>query len=199
MAQAATTSADAQGHQADVEAARDTVVAEVAGVNMYAALVEAVQNDRNAEDQRQMDVASARSAAMQSYMDADADATKAEAAATAAEAGSPGSPGAIAARAAATAARDAATAAKAAHDAIMDDMTKAEADAQATAAATAASTANTQYMMAKAENDDIQNILAAQKEQQRMADIAGDEIRRFGCHDGVGGCGYACRQRGAGS
>ena len=46
--------------------------------------------------------------------------------------------------------------AKAAHDAIMDGMTKAEADAQAAIAATEAGKANTAYMTAKAENDAIQ-------------------------------------------
>ena len=80
---------------------------------------------------RQMDVAMARSNAMESYMAADGHATMAETAATAAEMAAPGSQGAMDARAAATAARMAADAAKAAHDAIMDGMTKAEADAQA--------------------------------------------------------------------
>ena len=51
--------------------------------------------------------------------------------------------------------------AKAAHDAITDGMTKAEADAKAQDAADEAEKANTQYMMAKDENNDIQNIVAA--------------------------------------
>ena len=125
----------------------------------------------NAETQRQADVADARSRAMQSYMDADADAMKAEAAADDAEATSPGSPGAMAARNAATAARTAANAAKMAHDAIMDGMTKAEADAQADEAATQAGNANSSYMTAKAENDTIQTAAATGKEQQRVRDV----------------------------
>ena len=130
------------------------------------------QKEADDESQRVADVAAARMAAMQSYMDADADATKAEEAATEAEATSPGSPGATAARVAATAARNAATAAKAAHDAITDDMTKADADAQATEAATQAGTANSSYMTAKTENDTIQTAASTGQEQQRVRDVA---------------------------
>ena len=123
------------------------------------------------ENQRVMDVASARMAAMQSYMDADADATKAEAAADMAEADAPDSPGAMAAREAATAARTAANMAKAAHDAIMDDMTKADADAEAEKAANQAMYANSSYMTAKRENDAIQTAAATGDEQNRMRDV----------------------------
>ena len=118
------------------------------------------------------DVAAARSAAMQSYMDADADARMAEAAADMAEATAPGSPGAMAAKGAATAARRAADAAKAAHDAIMDGMTKAEAVAQAEMADTEAGTANEKYADAKRENDTIQTAAATSGEQLRVRDIA---------------------------
>ena len=134
--------------------------------------------DDDAEDQRKLDVASARMKAMQSYMSADADAGKAETAADAAEETAPGSAGAMAARAAATAARTAADNAKAAHDAITDDMTKAEADAQAEEAATEAGTANSSYMTAKAENDAIQTADRIGKEQQRTQAIA--DARSFG-------------------
>ena len=129
------------------------------------------QAEEDAETQRMADVAAARMMAMQSYMDADADATKAETAATEAEATSPGSPGAMAARDAATAARMAANAAKAAHEAIMDDMSKADADAQATMAANQAMYANSSYMTAKAENDTIQTAAATGEEQQRARDV----------------------------
>lgn len=130
------------------------------------------QEAEDAETQRVADVSAARMAAMQSYMAADADATKAETAAGEAEMTAPGSQGAMDARADADAAREAANAAKAAHDAIMDSMTKAEADAEAAKAATQASNANSSYMMAKAENDAIQTAKATADEQQRMADIA---------------------------
>ena len=182
MAQAATLSTTARGHADDVETHQGTVDTEKMGVDMYAGLVEtaynAAQRQRNtdeenrlAEEQRVRDVASARSMAMQSYMDADGDATKAEMAAKAAEATAPGSAGAIAARAAATAARNAANMAKAAHDAIMDDMTKEQADAQATTAATQAGTANTQYMAAKTQNDTIQTAHQIAEETQRVAGV----------------------------
>ncbi len=115
------------------------------------------QVDNDNETQRMADVSAARMAAMQSYMDADADATKAEEAATAAEGTAPGSAGAMAAREAANAARMAANDAKAAHDAIMDGMTKEEADAEAAKAATAASNANSSYMTAMTENNRIQD------------------------------------------
>ena len=124
-----------------------------------------------AEEQRKMDVADAKSAAMQSYMDADAAAMKAEAQAGAAEATASGSPGAMAARTAATAARTAANAAKAAHDAIMDDMTKAEADMQAAEAATQLGHANMAYMTAKAQNEAIQTAHQIAEEQQRMVAV----------------------------
>ena len=124
------------------------------------------------ETQRQMDVASARSAAMQSYMDADADATKAETAATEAEKTATGSPGAVAARGAATAARMAATNAKAALDGITDGMSKADADAQAHMAAVAAGQANSSYMTAKAENDTIQTASIIGEQQQEVRDLA---------------------------
>ena len=176
MAQAATSSTAAEGHKDDVETAKRDVDTGKEDVDRYAQLVEtaymSAQNARDAEDQRQKDVVAARGRAMQSYMDADGDATEAEKAATMAETDAPGSPDAIAARAAATAARTAANAAKAAHDAIMDDMTKAEADAQASAAATAAGTANSQYMIAKGANDTIQTIVAREKERQRVLDVA---------------------------
>ena len=162
-AQAAMSQEDATKYKNMAEAAKMAAENAQAAAARFAGIVSDAQmmadndaQDEADEEQRMMDVASARSAAMQSYMDADADATKAEGQADAAEATASGSPGAMAARAAATAARTAATAAKAAHDAIMDDMTKAEADMQAAEAATQAGHANTQYMMAKAENDDIQ-------------------------------------------
>ena len=112
----------------------------------------AAYREKDAEDketQRVADVADARMRAMQSYVDADADATNAEADAAEAEAASPDSPGATAARDAATAARTAANMAKDAHDAITDDMSKADADAQATEAANQAMYANSYYMTAK--------------------------------------------------
>ena len=168
----ATTLADAEAARDRAQAAKADAEAEQANAMKYAGMVADAQQAIDDEAQRVMDVASARSAAMQSYMDADADATMAEAAAADAEATAPGSPGAMAAREAATAARTAATAAMAAHDAIMDGMTKAEADAQATEAATQAGNANSSYMTAKAENDDIQTAAATLEEQQRMRDIA---------------------------
>ena len=130
------------------------------------------RDERDAETQRVAAVEAARSEAMDSYMAADADAMKAEDAADMAAATAPGSQGAMAARMAATEARAAANAAKAAHDAIMDGMTKAEADAQAEMAATEAGKANSEYMTAKAENDTIQTAKATQDETQRMSDIA---------------------------
>ena len=155
----------AQAKQAEAEGERDNAV-------MYANMVAAAQQALDDEAQRVLDVAAARGNAMQSYMDADSDATKAEAAADEAEADAPGSPGAIAARNAATAARTAANMAKAAHDAITDGMTKAQADAQAAEAATQAGNANTQYAAAKAANDAIQTAEATADENQRVSDIA---------------------------
>ena len=124
------------------------------------------------ERQRVADVDAARTAASQSYMDADSYATKAEAAADAAEDTAPDSPGAMAAREAATAARMAADAAKMAHGAITDDMTKAEADEQKDKAAAEVVKAMSQYMMAKRENDTIQTAASTGEEQQRMRDVA---------------------------
>ena len=164
---AAANAAAASAEQAKMDA--ETALGEI---NM---IITGLQDDINmeeAERQRMADVASARSAAMQSYMDAADDATKAETAASEAEEAAPGSPGAMAARAAADAARTAANAAKAAHDAITDGMTKAEADAQADEAATQAGNANSGYMTAKAENDEIQNSAAVVAERQRQRDIA---------------------------
>ena len=123
------------------------------------------------EQNRMADVATARMNAMQSYMAADADATKAEAQADAAEQTASGTPGAMAAREAADAARTAATAAKAAHDGIMDEMTKAEADAQAAEAAAQAGHANAGYMTAKAENEDIQTTHGQIAENNRKAAV----------------------------
>ena len=182
MAQAATVSSDAASHQSAIDTAKGNVDTETAGVAMYAGLVEAAYNsaqaqrnteeqNRLAEEQRVRDVAAARGRAMQSYMDADTDATNAEKAAEAAAEIAPGSAGAIAAKAAAMAARTAASAAKAAHDAIMDEMTKEQADAQATTAATAAGTANTQYMLAKTQNDAIQTAHQIAEETQRVAGV----------------------------
>ena len=125
-----------------------------------------------AEAQRVMDVAMARSNAMDSYMAANGHATMAETAAEAAEMTAPGSQGAMDAREAATAARMAATAAKEAHDAIMDGMSKADADAQAAMAATEAGKANTAYMTAKKENDAIQTAKAVDEQQEEMRALA---------------------------
>ena len=172
LAQAATDVAAAEAQRDIAQSQQATAEAEQANAVRYANMVMMAQQAIDNEDQRVMDVASARSAAMQSYMDADADATNAEAAATAAEETAPNSAGAMAARAAATAARAAATAAKAAHDAIMDGMSKADADAQAAEAAKQAGTADSQYMTAKRENDTIQTAAAVNQEQQRMRDIA---------------------------
>ena len=164
--------AAAQAAQAEAESAQMAAEAALGEITTVITMLE--ENNRNDanEAQRVLDVAAAKSAAMQSYMDADADATKAEAAADKAEETAPGSPGAMAARAAADKARAAANAAKAAHDAIMDDMTKAQADAEAEKAATAAGDANSEYMTAKAENDSIQNSAEVVKERQRVRDIA---------------------------
>ena len=174
-ARAAADAADAAAGDANVaEAQRQQEIAEAeqAKAVMYADMVADAQQDIDDENQRVMDVADARMRAMQSYMDADADATKAEGQADAAEAAAPGSPGAMAARTAATAARTAADAAKAAHDAIMDGMSKADADAQADMAAMEAGNANSSYMTAKAENDTIQTNVATNEELQRQRDIA---------------------------
>ena len=130
------------------------------------------QVDENEETQRVADVAAARAAAMQSYMDADADAMKAEAAAMEAEETAPGSQGAMDAQMAAEAARTAANLAKAAHDAIMNDMTKAQADAQADEAATQAGNANSYYMAAKDENDTIQTAKAVEEQQEEERALA---------------------------
>ena len=125
-----------------------------------------------AEAQRVVDVEMARANAMASYMTADSDANMADTVAIAAEMTATGSVGAMDARAAATAARTAADAAKAAHDAIMDGMTKAEADAQAEEAATQAGHANSSYITAKMENDAIQTGALIGEQQQEVRDIA---------------------------
>lgn len=162
----------ARARQGEAEAAKSLAETELANARMYAGMVQAARDALDGEAQRMIDVAAARTAAMQSYMDADADAAKAESAADEAEATAPGSPGAAAARAAATAARAAATAAKDAHDAIMDTMTKAEADARAAEANAKASEANDEYMTAKRENDTIQTQAATIEEQQRRREVA---------------------------
>ena len=164
--------AAAEAHQAIAEAKKGDAETEQDNAEMYAGMVADAQQAIDDENQRQIDVAAARTGAMGSYIDADADATKAEDAADAAEATAPGSPGAIAAREAATAAREAADAAKTAHDAIMDDMTKVDADAQAGNAATAAMTANSAYKTAKAENDTIQTASIIGQQQQEARDLA---------------------------
>ena len=164
--------AEAERQQGIAEHQQALAEAEQANAMKYAGMVADAQQAIDDENQRVMDVADAKMRAMQSYMDADADATKAEGQADAAEATAPGTPGAMAARDAATAARTAADAAKAAHDAIMDDMTKAQADAQAMEAATQAGMANSSYMTAKAENDDIQTASGIGNEQQRVRDVA---------------------------
>ena len=171
-AAAAMDAAAAEAQQAIAEAKQAEAEAEQGYAMMYAQMVADAQQAIDDENQRQMDVAAARTTAMGSDMDADADAAKAEAAADAAEATAAGTPGAMAARQAATDARTAANAAKAAHDAIMDDMTKAEADAKAAEAAGAASDANTAYMTAKSENDTIQTAASIGEQQQEARDIA---------------------------
>ena len=148
--------AAAEAQQAIAEAKQGEAETEQGNAEMYAGMVADAHQANLDEIQRQMDVADARTAAMGSYMAADADAGKAEMQAAEAETTAPGSPGAVTAGEAATAARMAANAAKAAHDAIMDEMTKADADAQAAEAATQAGHANAGYMTAMAENDDIQ-------------------------------------------
>ncbi|MDE0222478.1 MAG: hypothetical protein OXJ90_24645 [Spirochaetaceae bacterium] len=163
---------EAERQQSIAEAQQGTAEEEQANAEKYAGMVATAQRDIDAENQRVMDVAAARVVAMKSYMDADADATRAEAQAAAAEATASGTPGAMAARQAATDARTAATNAKTAHDAITDGMTKAEADAQATEAATQAGLANAGYMTAKAENDDIQTAAGIGDEQLRVRDVA---------------------------
>ena len=187
MAQAATTSTDAMTHQAAVESAAADVRTATGDVALYAGLVEAAYNaaeaerqtaeeQRLAEEQRMEDVAAARTAAMQSYMDADADATKAETAAAAAEETASATAGAMAARAAATAARAAANMAKAAHDAITDEMTKAEADEKANDAAVEAGKANSSYMIAKAQNDAVQTAHMIASETQRVAAVTAAQM-----------------------
>ena len=170
--------ATAQAQQAIAEAKQVEAEAEEDSAVKYAGMVQTAHQDDLDEEQRVKDVASARGKAMQSYMDADADATKAEGQADAAEATAPGTAGAMAARTAATAARTAATNAKAAHDAITDGMTKAQADAKASEAAGEASTASTQYMAAKKENDTIQTAHTIGEEQRRVQAIA--DARSFG-------------------
>ena len=166
-ARSAVTAAEATAHSRRISMIESTLATTEMAI---AAHREQVEEDD--ETQRMADVADARSRAMTSYMEADADAMKAEAAADAAEEAAPGSQGAMDARTAATAARTAANAAKAAHDAIMDDMSKADADAQAQMAADEAGKANSSYMAAKIENDRIQTNVATNEEQQRQRDVA---------------------------
>ena len=164
--------AAAEAHQAIAEAKKGDAETEQDNAVMYAGMVADAQQAIDDENQRQMDVADARTAAMGSYEAAAADATKAEDAADEAVATAPGSPGAIAARAAATAAREAADAAMAAHDAIMDGMTKAQADAEAGNATTAAAAANSAYQTAKSNNDTIQTASIIGRQQQEARDLA---------------------------
>ena len=168
----------AQAQQAIAEAKQAEAVAEQANAGMYAGMVADAHQANLDEIQRLMDVADARTAAMTSYMAADADATKADMAATEAETTAPGSPGAATAREAATAARTAAEAAMAAHDAIMDGMTKADADAQAAEAATQAGHANAGYMTAMNENDDIQTTGSQIAENNRLNAVTA--ARKYG-------------------
>ncbi len=167
----ALTATDATAHSRRISMIESSLAMTETAITAYRVMVA-----EDAETQRVADVADARSRAMQSYVDADGDATKAEAAANEAEATSPGSQGAMDARTAATAARNAANAAKAAHDAIMDDMTKEAADAQATEAATQAGNANEEYASAKRENDAIQTAAATSGEQLRERDVAAATI-----------------------
>ena len=182
-----TTSASAEGYQAMAEAARDAAQAALGMITTAKADLDESNRlaqeeaDRlkaereaaeRAETERVEARDNARTAAMQSYMDADADATKAEAAADAAEATAAGTPGAMEAREAAVAARAAANAAKTAHDGIGDDSSKEDSEAAAAAAAEAAGNANSAYMMAKAANDAIQtaaNIGNQQEEARKLA------------------------------
>ncbi len=161
--------------KAAIAAADDLSDAEIAQHNTALGLIETpLMAARAAFDdaQRLADVGAARAAALQSYMDADGNANKARQAADAAEETAPGSAGAMAAETAAMAARTAADAAKAAHDAIVDTMTKAEADAEKAKAAAAAETAMSRYLTAMRENDTIQTAATAAGEQQRKSDVA---------------------------
>ena len=169
---AATTVEAAQAQKDIAETKKREAEDALGAVEMYASLVDTAQQAIDDEAQRVADVNAARAAAMQSYMDANDDATEAEAAATEAETDSPGSDFAMDARSAATAARAAANAAKAAHDAITNDMTKTEADAKAAEAATEAGKAETQYMIAKEKNGFVQASKATLAEQQRQRDVA---------------------------
>ncbi len=173
LAKAQPTAAEARQYKSVAEAARDRAATATRISGIYADLVIEAGEGIDNETQRMADVTAARTRAKGSYETADGDAKKAEAAADEAEATSPGSPGAMAARTAATAARTAANNAKMAHDAIMDDMTKDEADKYAGMAATEAGNANSSYMTAKTENDAVQTAAAAAKELQRQRDIAG--------------------------
>ena len=177
-ARTAATEAAGTMDTAVARAAQARAEAEQANAEKYAGMVADSHQANLDELQRQMDVATARTAAETSYMAAEADATKADTQATDAEAAAPGSPGAMAARDAATAARAAAVAAKEAHDAIMDEMTKAEADAQKDEAARQAGLANAGYMTAKAENDDIQTTGSQIAENNRQAAVAA--ARKYG-------------------
>ena len=164
--------AEAERQQGIAEDQQALAEAEQANAVKYAGMVQMEQNAIDAEAQRVLDVADARMRAMTSYMEAEADATKAEMQAGEAEATAPGSAGAMAAREAATAAREAAVAAKAAHDAIMDGMSKAQADAEAEKASNQAMYANSGYMTAKAENNTIQTAAIVGQEQLEARDLA---------------------------
>ncbi len=174
----ATSASAAEAQQAIAEAKQAEAETEQGNAEMYAQMVADAHQAVVDENERQMDVADARTRAQASYEAAEADAAKADMQASEAEAAAPGSPGAIAARMAATNAQTAAVAARAAHDAIMDDMTKAEADAEATKAATAEAHANSGYMTAMAENDDIQTNASTIAENQRQRDVA--DARNYG-------------------
>ena len=178
-AQAATSQEDAEKYRDMAVAAQGRAETALADANRFAGIVAETQqmadDDRQQEEdeiQRMMDVADARSAAMTSYMDADADAVKAEGQADAADATAPGTAGATAARQAADAARDWANAAKMAHDDITDEMTKAEADAKAKDAADAAGHANDWYAEAMAQNEAIQTAALIGEQQQEARDLA---------------------------
>ena len=163
---AANAAADAaEQAQMDAEAALGEINAIIAGL----------QDDIDMaadERQRMMDVAAARTAADMSAMAAEADATKAEAAADRVEEIAPNSAAATSAREAATAARTAATLARAAHAAIMDDMSKNDADEQADEAAKQAMYANGGYMTANTIKDTTETNLGIAQEDNRKRDIA---------------------------
>ena len=171
-AMSADTVAAAESARDDAQMAQSVAEAQkgiIDGFNM------ANQDDRDddaAETQRMADVNAARDRANTSAMEADADATKANRDATRVEVIAAGTPAATAAREAATAAREAADAAKAAHEAIMDSMTKAEADAEADEAAKQAMYANKNYMTASGIKDTTETNLGITQEENRKRDVA---------------------------